>query len=238
LQKAHDYYGKAKTLYGHMDKIKKAADMRPGDVDALRELAGLKDKEVKKLIDTLEKRAKAAEETAKASFPPVEAKTFAAWARWAKALEKDGENSKQANAARADYLKALQAYDYALRERITYCDIVIKVSGKQVKVYQGLSDIYDTTYKILTTLLKLPEVKGVSHHAAAFSMYLKFEGVGPRAKRIVKAHNKIIANAKAHKTAMEKLKKENDVWIADVGKSVFTGMLKQAMKAFGIKVPA
>jgi hypothetical protein len=239
LQKAHDYFGKAKDLHDKVGKVRKAADLDYKDrarlVEGLKDLAGLKDKDVKKLISVLDKRAKAAEETAKAKFPDVKSPTGNPWVRWFKALDKHGEGSKEADKAQEGYRKALIEYDYLLRERSSYCDLIVKLSGKQVKTYTSLAGIAATTESILETLLKLPEAKGVSHHASCFAMYVKFQGVGPAAKRIVKGHQKIIASARAHKAVVERLKKENDLWVADANRAAMSKMLKSALSAMGYK---
>jgi hypothetical protein len=236
LANAHDYFGIAKDLYGHIDKVKKWSDIDPHDVGAMMKLAGLKDKNVKKLLDTLEKRAKAAEATATAKYPPIKGMPPGEWKAWWKAGLKHGLDSKEAHKARSNYQKQLIWYDKkVLRTRTTYCDIIIKHSGKQVKIYKGLFEVWKTTQKILEILINdTPAVIGTAHHSKALAMWHNFLGVGPRATRIAKAHKKIIDVAKAHKAAVMKIKDTNDVWIKDIRAAELSSMISKALKAMGI----
>ncbi|MEM6373978.1 MAG: hypothetical protein AAF727_14530 [Pseudomonadota bacterium] len=233
LVKVHDYHGKAKDLVDHATKIRKAAELAYGDIDSLRDLAGLDNKDVKKLIDKLNKRKAATAAAASAQFPEVPSTTAKVFWRMAAARGKYGPESKQFAKERKAYIKALTAYDIKLRERMAYCDAIINQSGRQKKVYLGLNDLMNTSYKIFEALLKLPEVKEAPHHAAVFAMYNKYLGLGPAGRDLGRAHEQLIAKARKHKAHVEKLKKENDAWINEMARSELGRMVESALDAMG-----
>lgn len=233
LEKSHDYYGKAKDLTDHVSKIRKAADYAYGDHEKLRDLAGLDNKDVKKLIEKLGKRTAATNAAATAQFPEVPSTTAAAFWRMAASRDKYGPDSPQAAKERKGYIKALQKYDLLLRERMTYCDVIIKQSDKQKAIYAGLQNVMTASYGILERLLKMPEIKAAPHHAAAFAMYERYLGLGSSGRDLAKAHERLAMKAKLHKKHIEKLKKENDAWIKEMAKSELGKMVESALSAIG-----
>lgn len=233
LEKSHDYYGKAKDLTDHVSKIRKAADYSYGDTEKLKDLAGLDNKDVQKLIVKLNKRTAATNAAASAQFPEIPSTTGEAFWRVGAAGDKHGKDSPQVAKEKKAYIKALNKYDFLLRERIAYCDVIIKHSTAQKKIYSGLQSVMDTSYVILERLLKLPQIKAASHHEACFTMYVKYRGLGSSGRDLAKAHERLVAKARAHKKDVEKLKKTNDVWIKDMAKAELTKMAESALKAIG-----
>lgn len=236
LQKAHDYYGKATDLIDAVSTVKKAAKIDPKDPKQLKELVGITDKQTEKLLKVLNTRAKATEEAAAAAFPDIPADTTNAWAAWFKAADKYGMDSKEEYKARQAYLKALLKFDLLLRERITYCDILIKQSTSQEKVYVSLVELHENAEKICLAVIAAPSTKSTAPQATAMKTLLKFNGVRGPAIRIHKAHAKIVSAAEAEKKKWEKVKKTNDVWISDVQAKNLRGVVNKAMAALGIKV--
>lgn len=234
LQKAHDYFGKAKDLVNNINTVREAAKIDPKDPKQLEKLVGITDKETRKLLKVLNARAKATEEAAKAKFPDIPAKTTDAWAKWFKAMDKFGDGSKEEYKARQAYLKALLAYDYLIRERTSYCDILIKQSGKQIKVYNSLVEIHKSTEKICLAVIMSPSTTSTAPQVTAMKILLKFQGVRGPAIRISKAHAKIVSAATAEKMKWETVKKTNDVWISDVQGKNLGEVVKKAFKALGI----
>lgn len=234
LQKAHDYFGKAESLYKNINTVRDAAKIDPKDPKQLEKLVGITDKETQKLMKALNTRAKATEEAAKAKFPDIPSNTTAKWAAWWKAADKSGMGSSQEKKARNEYLKELLAYDLLLRERTTYCDILIKQSGKQIKVYKGLVELHKSAEKICLAVIKSPSTTGTAPQATAMKILLQFRAVPGPANRIWKAHEKIIKAAKAEKAKWEKVKKVNDVWIKDIQAKNMGDVVKKALAALGI----
>lgn len=234
LQKAHDYYGKATDLIDNINTVKKAAKIDPKDPKKLKELVGITDKQSQKLLKVLNERAKATEDAAKASFPAIPSKTTDAWAKWWKAADKFGMSSSQENKARQGYLKALENYDFLLRERISYCQILIKQSTDQQKVYKSLVEIHKSAEKICLAVIKSPSTTSTAPQVTAMKTILKFQGVPAPAKRIQAAHAKIVTAAEVEKKQCEKMKKTNDVWIKDVKAKNLGDAVKKAMKMLGI----
>lgn len=233
LKKSHDYFGKAKDLNDHVGRIRKATDAAHGNIDRLQDLAGLDNKDVKKLVAKLDARAAATEAAAKAQFPEVPSHTAKAFWRVAAAQAKYGADSPQAKKERKGYIKALTAYDVALRERMAYCDVIAKTSAKQKAIYAGLHSAMVSSYAILDRLLKMPEIDASPHHEACFAMYVKYQAIGPSARAVAKAHERLILKARAHHTKVEKLKKENDAWIREMAKSELSKTVTSAMEALG-----
>jgi len=234
LSKAHDYFGKSKDLYKNIETIRKAADIDPHDPVQLQKLVGITDKETQKLLKTLNKRVKDTEIAAKAKFPAVKSDTTAKWGDWFVAMSKHGDGSSQEKKARNAYLKALLAYDLLLRERLLDCNIYIKQSAKQVKIYKGLVELHKSVEKICLAVIKAPSTTGTAPQASAMKILLKFQGVKGPAIRIHKAHSKIISNAKTEKLRLEGIKSINDVWISDVQGKNLGDMVKKALSALGV----
>ncbi|WP_299725744.1 hypothetical protein [uncultured Tateyamaria sp.] len=236
LTKAHDYFGKAKALTSSITTVLDATKIDPHDVSALEKLVGLGDKETKKLYKTLNARASATEAAATASYPKVEYDTLKYWTKWAKALDTHGEGSKEAKSTRDNYLWALQQYDKKLEERIGYCGALIAVAGKQLKIYKNLLVIHERGIKVAkATLLIAPEG---SAKTAAMAFLLKFTNLSSPIKRINRANNKIIANAKAERTRVQPIRKTNQSFITSMQKKNLNDLLKKALKAVGVTVPA
>lgn len=236
LEKAHDYFGKAEDLYKNIKTVRDAAKIDPHDPVQLKKLVGITDKETQKLLKALNTRAKATETAATAKFPEIKSKTTAYWAKWWKAGDKFGMDSKEEKKARNAYLKALQDYDYLLRERISFCDILIKQSTAQEKVYKTLVDLHKTTEKICLAVIKTPSTKSTAPQAKAMEILLKFQGVRGPAIRIHKAHAQIIKKCTAEKKKQEKIKTTNDVWISDIQAKNMGDVVKKALKALGISL--
>lgn len=235
-QKAHDYFGKAETLYSSIKTIHTAAKIDPKDTVALEKLVGITDTETQKLLKVLNKRAKAAEEMAKSAFPPVECYTTEAWIRWSDAIDKFGEKSAQAKKGKQLYYKRLLDYDLALHERTSYCDLLVRLSEKQVKLYKGLVEVHTEAEKLCKLVIATPSTTGTAPQATAMKILLKFRGVPGPAKRIYKAHQKVAKLAKAHKPTQQKLRDRNQEWITALQREALNAMLQKALKAVGVAV--
>ena len=236
LEKTHDYFGKAEDLYKNVQTVHTAAKIDPKDPKALKQLVGITDKETAKLLATLNKRAAATEAAAKSSFPAIPSTTTAAWSKWFKAAQKGGLDSKETLKYRQAYLKALLAYDLLLRERISYCDILIKNSGQQIKIYKGLVDVHAASVKICMAVIVAPSGMSTAPQVEAMNILLKFQTVPAPANRIWKAHEKIITLSKTQKAAQEKVKKANDLWIRDMQAKNLRDVVKKALSALGVAV--
>lgn len=234
LMKFHDYFGKAKDAADGLDKVIKAAKIDPKDPKQLKAMVGITDKETERLLKILGSRARATEAAAKARFPHVPSETTAAWAKWFKAADKSGWDSKEEYKARQAYLKALLAYDLALRERITYCQILVKTSARQEKLYKDMVAYHKRTQKILLGVIAAPITPSTAPQSLAMETLLKFEGVGGLATRIHHAHADIIGLAQVERKRCEKLKRINDHWISDVQAKNLRGLVKDAMSALGL----
>lgn len=236
FQEAHDYFGKAKTLYSSINTIRTAAKIDPKDTVALEKLVGITDKETQKLLKVLSARAKAAEAMVKGAFPDVDCFTLRAWTGWAKAIDKYGEKSPQAKKGRAQYLKSLQDYDHALHERTSFCDLLVRLSTKQIKVYKGLVEVHTATEKVCKLVIATPSTTGTAPQATAMQILLKFRAVPGPAKRIYKAHQTMIRLAKAEKKKQQAVRDENQEWITSMQIENLNNMLKKSLKAFGVTV--
>ena len=240
LQKVYGYYGDIKGAYDKIKTVEKASKIKPTDIAGMKALFGLgsHDADIKKLIKILDDQTKLTLEAAKGTFDPIKTNKDDAWAKWATQIVKYGDVSRQAQDARKKYLEALIKYDKALKERTTYCDILIKYSTKAVKLYKDLEKYAKYVMGLTEKLVKMPEVIGSAHQVEALDMHLAFNGLAPAASRLHKAHTKLIAVAKAEKTAKLKIKSANEVWIKDLQKANLTKLLKDALSYMGVDVAA
>lgn len=240
LQKVYGYYGDAKDAYNKINTVHKATKLSATDVAGMKDLFGFGDHEaaIKKLIKVLDAQTKLTLEAAKGSFQPFKMTTINAWSKWAAQIDKYGEESREARYARKKYLEALIKYDVALRERISYCDILIKKSANAIKQYKALEKYAKEVKRLTEKLVNAPYIVGTAHQSEALEMNIAFTGLAPAAMRLHKAHAKLITKAKAEKTAKLKIKKENDLWIKDMQKANITKMLKSALGILGIDVAA
>ncbi len=238
MQKVHDYYGKGKDAYGKIDKVHKATKIAIYNFDSIRELygSGYKAAEVKKLILTLDKRAKIAEQAAIAAFPVIKSSKNKMWVHWANQTDKYGPESKESQSARKYYLKILIRYDEDLLERINYCQTFINVSERQVTLYTAMSKYVIQVKKLCETMIAMPEIYGSGHKSEAWNMYTNLNGMAPSCKKIAAAHKKLIKTLMAEQKRVKKIKKVNDIYISDMRKTDITRMLKKAMKAMGVDI--
>ncbi len=91
-----DYYGKGKEVSEKMKMVYNASNVAMDNPESIRQIfgAGYKDKEIKKLIATLDKRAKIADEASKAKFPELKSTTTEMWGKWFFNVGKFGENAR------------------------------------------------------------------------------------------------------------------------------------------------
>jgi len=240
LQKVHKYYGDIKGIYDKVSMVEKASKLNPGDIAGIKSLYGFgkHEKEIRKLIKTMDEQTALVRKAAKGSFEDIKTTKDDAWAKWMTQGSKYGPESKQALAARSNYLDALIKYDKELNMRTTYCDLLVKYSQKAVKQYRGLETYAKSIQNLMQKLIKMPGIIGTTHQAEALDMWLAFEPLPPAAIRLHKAHSSLIKSAQAEKKAQMKIKKTNEVWIKDLQKANVTKMLKDALKLFGIDIAA
>lgn len=242
LEKSHDYYGKAKSLYDNVNTVTKAAGISPDDIEQFKKLVGISSKEAEKLKKSLDKRVKATEAAAAATYAEIPTRKDKLWENWAKMVSKHGIDSKEALSARTKYVSELKAYGKKLQDRWFLCKIHSRESKKQEKVYQGLVKAHKASVRIyefiLKTRVKSPET--ASHEATAFVFLKEYGSVGPKAKRIHEAHAKIAKKADAEITSVIKEKSINDGWLKgltkDANKDKANRNLTRAFKALGVSV--
>lgn len=243
LQKSHDLIGNGQKLYSHAKTFKdsattcfKTVTANPDDEEALKIIVGIGDKDVQKLLATMKKIEKQAQDLTRAKFPEVPCFTNDAWTRWYKTCARKGENSNEAARERKNYARALKAYDKALEERIGYCKAMNNIGDRHIKTYGGVEAASSTGINIAIRLLSLPELADMPYHAAALAIILKYQSIPPGAKRVVKAHQTLKNVVNAHQKSIEKTRKQNKIWMTDMAKKDLSKMLKDALKSVGIKV--
>lgn len=243
LQKSHDLIGNGEKIISHAKTFKesastclKAATANPNDPDTLKPLVGIGDKEIKKLLSMMNAIEQQAEAMARAKLPEVASGTLSTWTKWFKAIAKSGEESKEAQRERKAYIKALKAYDSALAERIGYCQSVINIADRHIKTYSKVEAATQAGVNIAKKLMSLPELADMPYHPAALSIVLKYRSLPSAAKRVVKAHQALKPIVSLHQKQIEKLRKENAKWLADLARADLSKMLKDALKSAGVKL--
>jgi len=243
LQKGHDLIGNGQKIYSHAKTFKDSASTclktvtaNPDDENALKAIVGIGDKDVQKLLATMKSIEKQANDIASAKFPEVPSFTGTAWVRWFKTCMRKGENSKEAERDRKNYLRTLKAYDKALEERIHYCQAVNNVTDRHIKTYSGVEAATRSGINIAIRLLSLPELVDMPYHATALAIILKYQSLPGGANRVVKAHKALKPKVISHQKSTEKIRKQNKVWITDMEKRDLSKMLKDALKAAGVKL--
>jgi hypothetical protein len=242
LQKSHDLIGNGQKIYSHAKTFKDSASTclktltaNPEDEMALKKIVGIGDKETQKLLATMAKIQKIAEETSRAKFPEVKSFIDPAWNAWYKTCARKGKDSKEADRERKNYMRVLKAYDKALEERIHYCQAVANVADRHIKTYSGVEAATAAGINVAIRLLSLPELADMPYHAAALSIILKYQAIPPAAKRVVKAHQTLKFVADSHQKSAEKLRKYNAINLADMAKKDLPKLLKKALQAAGVK---
>lgn len=237
LSKAHDYFGKAKFMFDTFNKVKKAARINPADTHEFEKFVGIVDDRSAALQRELDDRVKATEAAADADYPAIPVKKRdKAWVDFAKAVGKHGQTSREAERARAVYLKFELAYEKEVDARILDAGIHAKQSKKQAKLYAELARLHATTETLCEKIIKL-HVRGVGPvDASAFAVIKKYMNLGSKASKISKAHDRIVKKAEAEAAAMKKEKRALVGWLKDVKAKQANANLKRAFKALGVSV--
>jgi hypothetical protein len=215
LQKAHDWIGKARDLKDNALKVLKASNTDRTDIKNLFKVAGIYDEDAERLKLILWKRAAAVTDVASAAWPPVEDYSDKSFKRWRDAAMREGEGGPAAIAARDEYFRAVKRYDYALRERISYMDMVIRKSSEQEELYKQLEMGCLRAKGALGTMAKIPRHWDVDHQTPALSGYVNLESVIGVVRSVKHAYRLLKAHAKAHRGAVMAQKEKNDQWLAN-----------------------
>jgi hypothetical protein len=241
LQKAHDWIGSAQDLKDNTLKVIRASNTDRTDVEGLFKVAGVHDEDAERLKRILWKRAAAVKAAASAPWPPVDDYSDKSFKRWRDAALREGEGGPATIAARDDYFRAVKRYDYALRERISYMDMVIRKASEQQELYKQLEIGLLRAKSVLGTMAKIPRHWEVDHQTPALAGYINLESVIGAVRSVKQAYKLLEASAKAHRDAVKALKKENDKWMANAkavdAANVVAGLRKAAQtvkQTFGL----
>ena len=215
LQKAHDWIGKARDLKENTSKVIQASNTDRTDIEGLFKVAGVYDEDAERLKRVLDKRAAAVKAAAQAPWPPVDDYSDKSFKRWRDAALREGEGGPATIAARDDYFRAVKRYDYALRERISYMDMVIRKASEQQELYKQLEVGLLRAQSALGTMAKIPRHWDVDHQTPALAGYINLTFVIGAVRSVKQAYRQLEASAKAHREVVKALKKENDKWLAN-----------------------
>jgi hypothetical protein len=232
LQEAHDWIGNALDLKDNALNVIKAYNTDPKDVQNLFKVAGLYDEDVERLKRVLWKRAQAVRDTADAAWPPVKDYSDRSFKEWRDAAMREGEGGPSAIAARDLYFKMVKRFDYELRERISYMDMVIRKASEQEELYRQLEVGCLKAKSALGTMAKIPRHWDVDHQTPALSGYIILESVIGAVRSVRQAYRLLKQRAKAHREVVLAQKKENDKWMANA-KALDAAKFVAGVRKFG-----
>ena len=213
LQKAHDWIGKAQSVKDNTLKVAKASRTDRSDYKNLFKVAGIYDEDAERLKRTLDRRSRDIQAICKTSYGPVKNNTKASWKRWRDAATREGESGPTANSARDAYFRSIKRYDYALRERISYMDMVIRKSKEQEGLYNQLAIGVSRAQSALGTLAKIPRHWDVDHQTPSLAGYLNLQTILGSVRSVKHAYGLLGQHAKRHRAAVLAAKRENDKWL-------------------------
>ncbi|MFC4671826.1 hypothetical protein ACFO5X_24970 [Seohaeicola nanhaiensis] len=229
LSKTYDYFNGAKDILDNVTLVRGFARNAPKDIEGARKLLGIaenKYKPLKKFFNGTQKEVLAA---ITEGFPPIPDPSGEVKSRMEKIARAKGPNTPGFEKELDLYLKQLKAYEYELRERLTYMDLVKKKCALNEKNFQTMSTVIQTTLAALKALF----VSTPSFRAATGGEILQImeAGIEKQPAAISSAYRRLKTAAEKHETeiARQHLRAKSALKVAADKKLAF---LMEDAKAF------